>query len=145
MAMRLGGFGTRPTRRELELVARDATANRPAVQARGNIAMMRWQVTDALPRLNVPALVFTGGKDIVTLPRAGELITKLLPQARQRSVPKAGHLGPIEFADEYARMILDFADAAFTRGARSADGRTPAQDPSPSPRRSGLDGGRPHA
>jgi pimeloyl-ACP methyl ester carboxylesterase len=121
LAMRLGGFGARPTRSALELVARDATTNRPAIQARGNIAMMKWRATEDLPAIDVPALVFIGGRDIVTLPSAGEAIARRLPQAQLARMPQAGHLGPIELADDYAQRMAAFADEVFTRGAVSAD------------------------
>lgn len=145
MAMRLGGFGTRPTRNELELVSRDATVNRPAVQAKGNLAMMRWGVTDELPRIDRPALVFTGGRDIVTLPSAGYEISRRLQNATLRPMPEAGHLGPMELARSYGKEIAAFADQVLTAGAiaadrRPAEGAAAAKPPSPEPRPGAVDG-----
>jgi pimeloyl-ACP methyl ester carboxylesterase len=125
LAMRLGGFGTTPTKAQLNQVALAATRNSPAVQARGNLAMMQWRVTEELPQVRVPALVFTGTRDIVTVPEAGETIGRRLPQARVVSVDRAGHLGPMELAQDYNAAIGGFADELFTRGARTADGATP--------------------
>jgi pimeloyl-ACP methyl ester carboxylesterase len=121
LAMRFGGFGTEPTKAQLEQVALAATRNPPAVQAKGNLAMMHWGVTEDLPAIRVPALVFIGGKDIVTIPAAGETIARRLPQARPVYMEDAGHLGPMELADAYNAAIASFADEVFTRGARSAD------------------------
>jgi pimeloyl-ACP methyl ester carboxylesterase len=121
LAMRLGGFGTEPTKAQLNQVALAATRNSPAVQAKGNLAMMRWSVTDTLPQFRVPALVFIGGEDIVTVPQAGETIARQLPQARVVSVGEAGHLGPLELAEVYNAAIARFADEVFTQGAQPAD------------------------
>jgi pimeloyl-ACP methyl ester carboxylesterase len=146
LAMRFGGFGTTPTKAQLEQVSRAVTRNSPAVQARGNLAMMEWGVTEDLPEMRIPALVFIGGDDIVTVPEAGELIARRMPQARTAHVSAAGHLGPIELAHQYNAAIAAFADQVFTRGARSADvvfDRAPAQgglsEPrSPAPRTPGA-------
>lgn len=121
LAMRFGGFGTPPTKAQLEQVSRAVTRNSPAVQAKGNIAMMEWDATEALPEMRIPALLFIGGSDIVTVPAAGETIARRMPQARPVHLEEAGHLGPLELAEDYNRAIARFADEIFTRGARSAD------------------------
>ena len=121
LAMRIGGFGTRPTRAQLEQVSRLATRNSPAVQARGNIAMMRWDATDDLDRIRAPALVFIGGRDLVTIPQAGECIAGGAAEARPIRLPRAGHMGPLELANDYNEAISRFADEVFTRGAAWAD------------------------
>lgn len=109
LAARVAGFGARPTREQLDRTARLVTKNSPAVQARGNIAMLRWSVTDRLPRIDVPALVFVGGRDLITKDHAGEAIAAALPQARLVRVEDAGHMGPVEKADVYNEQVGDFA------------------------------------
>jgi pimeloyl-ACP methyl ester carboxylesterase len=132
IAMRLSGFGTQPTRDLLEQAALLATRNSPAVQAKGNLAMMRWDATDDLARLRVPALVFTGGRDLVTKARAGETIAQSVPQGRCEHVAQAGHMGPQECADLYNRALSSFADTVFARGALAADRKTdPMATPAP--------------
>lgn len=121
IAMRLGGFGTEPTKAQLNQVSLLATRNSPAVQAKGNIAMMNWSVSEDLPGVRIPALVFIGGRDLVTVASAGETIARRLPQARPVHVEEAGHMGPLELAETYNPAIAAFADEVFTRGARSAD------------------------
>lgn len=117
LAARLTAFGTRPTREQLDRTARLPTKNSPAVQARGNLAMLRWSVTDRLPRIDVPALVFLGGRDLITKDRAGEAIVAALPQARLIRVEDAGHMGPVEKSAFYNEQIGDFAE--FVRLLRS--------------------------
>lgn len=107
-AARLAGFGARPTREQLDRTARLITLNSPAVQARGNLAMLRWSITDDLPRIDVPALVFVGGRDLITRDHAGETIAAALPQARLVRVEDAGHMGPVEKAAFYNEQIADF-------------------------------------
>lgn len=124
VAMRFG-FGARPTRAQLEQVALCVTRNSPAVQAHGNLAMMAWDGADSLVELRAAALVFTGGRDIVTVPRAGEVIARKAPQATLLREPVAGHMGPLELADRYNGAIERFADTVFTSGAAWAD-RPPA-------------------
>jgi pimeloyl-ACP methyl ester carboxylesterase len=126
LGMRLGGFGTRPTRAQLEQVSLDATRNSPAVQAKGNLAMMHWSATEDLPSIRIPALVFIGGRDLVTRPSAGETIVERLPAARPCRVERAGHMGPQECAEVYNAAISRFADEVFTRGAQYADAPRPA-------------------
>lgn len=120
LAMRFGGFGTQPTRAQLNQVSLAATRNSPAVQAKGNLAMMNWAGVDPT-ELRVPALVFIGSSDIVTVPDAGESIVWKAPQARPMLMGDGGHLGPLELAAHYNSEIARFADEVFTRGAQSAD------------------------
>lgn len=121
LAMRLAAFGATPTRAQLDQVARDATRNPPAVQAKGNLAMMDWRIEEELPLIRVPSLVFIGGRDLVTIPQAGETIAWRLPKARPYRLGEAGHMGPLEFADDYNAAIESFADEVFTQGALRAD------------------------
>ena len=109
LAARLAAFGARPTREQLDRTARLVTKNSPAVQARGVLAMLHWSVTDRLPRIDVPALVFVGGRDLITRDHAGEAIAAALPQARLVRVEDAGHMGPVEKADVYNEQVGDFA------------------------------------
>jgi len=108
VAARIAGFGARPTREQLDRTARLITMSSPAVQARGNLAMLRWSITDDLPRIEVPALVFVGGRDLITMDHAGETIADALPQGRLVRVEDAGHMGPVEKAAFYNEQIADF-------------------------------------
>lgn len=127
VAMRFGGFGGRPTRAQLEQVSRAVTKNHPAVQAKGNLAMMSWDATPDLPRIAAPMLVFIGGRDLVTVPAAGERIADGAPGGRPLRIERAGHLGPMELAQSYNEAIARFADEVFTRGATWADRRAEAR------------------
>lgn len=110
LAARLVGFGARPTREQLDRTALLITRGSPAVQARGNLAMLRWSVTDRLARIDVPAMVFVGDRDLITKDHAGETIAASLPQGRLLRVQGAGHMGPVEKAAFYNEQIGDFAE-----------------------------------
>jgi pimeloyl-ACP methyl ester carboxylesterase len=111
--MRLG-CGRFVTRSQLEHVALLATRASPAVEARGDHAMVRWDATDALRTLRVPALVIGGDMDIVTKLEASQVMANESPLATLRIVEDVNHMGPMERADTYNRAIMDFADTART-------------------------------
>lgn len=115
LAMRIAGFGDRPTWATLDLSALLPTLTSPSVQAHGNLAMLDWSVTERLPRITVPTLVFVGGRDIVTKDHAGETILTRLPNARLVRVETAGHMGPFERPDDYNAEIAAFIDEVSAR------------------------------
>lgn len=125
LAARLVGFGARPTREQLDRIARLPTKISPAVQAHGNLAMIHWSVAERLARIDVPALVFVGGRDLVTKDHAGEDIAAALPQARLVRVEDAGHMGPVERADVYNEQLTDFVGfVELLRSRAPANGRS---------------------
>lgn len=130
LAMRIGGFGAHPSRAHVEHTALLSTKASPAVKAKGNLAMMSWGVTDELPALAVPALVFVGERDIVTKPHAGREIAQRMPQARVQEVLGAGHMGPMERSADYNRAIATFAEEVFAASARLDLARPGAEGPS---------------
>ncbi len=113
IAHRLLGFGKHATRPRLELSARLAAKGSPAVQSRGNIAMLRWDASDVLPRLTIPTLVLTGGRDLLTQEDAGAHIDAAAPGARRTHFDDAGHMGFLERPEDYNRAMAEFADQAF--------------------------------
>ena len=113
IVMRLAGFGRFATRAQVDLTARLASEGSPAVQAKGNLAMLNWRVTDDLPGVEVPVLVLGGSKDIITLPRASREIATAAPQARFVEVEGAGHMGFMEAYDRYDAEIAAFAAAVL--------------------------------
>jgi pimeloyl-ACP methyl ester carboxylesterase len=129
LAHRLG-FGRHVTRSQLEHVTLLSTRNPAAVEAKGNLAMFGWDATGALGRLAIPALVIAGDRDIVTRLEANRRIAEESPRARLEVVEGANHLGPMERADVYDRLIADFVLAvqpSATRDLRPdlpSDGRT---------------------
>lgn len=113
LAMRLTGFGRYATRGQVELSARLAAKGSPAVQAKGNLAMFHWRVTEDLPAITAPVLVLAGDRDIITLPEASRTIASAIPGARLQLFDGCNHMGFMERADAYNGAITAFADEAF--------------------------------
>lgn len=132
-AMRLVGFGRYAGRQEVDFTARLAAKGSPAVQAKGNLAMMRWSAEETLPTIDVPVLILAGDKDIVTLPEASETMARHIPDARLVRVEGAGHMGFMERAEVYNAAIADFAEAAFRRAAPGQAQSPVATEPLASP------------
>ena len=120
IAMRLIGFGRFATRSQVDLTARLSAEGSPAVQAKGNLAMLRWRVTDALPAMSVPTLVLSGSRDIVTLPSARRTIVDAAPDARLLEIEGCRHMGFIEAHDRYNSEIEAFAIAVLKPAALAA-------------------------
>lgn len=109
IVMRLTGFGRHATRGQVDLTSLLAAKGSPAVQARGDLAMLNWRVTDDLPAIDAPTLVLAGDRDIVTLPRASRTIAHEIPQAQLVEAPGGGHMGFMELHELYDAEIAAFA------------------------------------
>ncbi len=108
MANRLG-FGRFVTRSQLEHTTLLATRNPPGILARGNLAMFRWDATQALPDIKTPVLVIGGDRDIVTKLEASQTIATAIPKARLQVVEGVNHMGFLEQAEIYDAAIAAFA------------------------------------
>jgi pimeloyl-ACP methyl ester carboxylesterase len=113
LAMRLTGFGRYATRGQVDFSARLSAKGSPAVQAKGNLAMFRWQATEVLPTIGVPVLILSGDRDIVTLPSASATITRAVPKGRLVAIEGAGHMGFLECSAAYDAAIAEFAEQQF--------------------------------
>lgn len=117
MANRLG-FGRYVTRSQLEHTTLLATRNPPGAQAKGDLAMFRWDASEAARRFTVPTLVIGGDKDIVTKLEANRTIADRAPQARLEVVEGVNHMGFLERADVYDALIGEFAGSVLTGGGQ---------------------------
>lgn len=111
------GFGRYVTRSQLEHTTLLATRNPPGRQAQGNLAMFRWDATDALAGVPAPVLVIGGDMDIVTKLEASERIVAGAPGATLLTVGGVNHMGFLERADVYNAAIAEFAGARLSRKA----------------------------
>ena len=69
---------------------------------------------DVRPRLKdfpIPALVITGSRDLLTPPRVGKTIARLIPGAEMKILPGAGHMLMMERAEWLNEQIDEFARA----------------------------------
>jgi pimeloyl-ACP methyl ester carboxylesterase len=102
------GFSSQVTRSQLEHTTLLATRNPPGAQAKGNLAMFRWDATGALQALSVPALIIAGDRDLVTKCEASQSLADAAPESQLVVVPKANHMGFLEQAGDYNRHIAEF-------------------------------------
>jgi pimeloyl-ACP methyl ester carboxylesterase len=94
---------------QLDEMARYAYRSSPGVVARGVLAMLDWDASDVLARVDVPTLVISGEHDLTTLPEASDRMEQQIPGARQIRVTPAAHLGPVEQHQRYAQALAEFA------------------------------------
>ena len=112
LANRLG-FGPLVTHSQLNHTTLLSIRNSQGGQARGNLAMFRWDADGAMKATGVPLLVIAGVDDIVTQPRGGRHIADSVPGAEFKLVDKANHMGFLERADVYCPAIGAFALKCF--------------------------------
>ena len=108
MANRLG-FGPLVTHKQLAHTTLLSIRNPQGPQAKGNLAMFRWDAEGALAQTGVPVLVIAGKDDIVTQPRASERIVRDTPGAQLIVVDHANHMGFLERSEVYKPAIAAFA------------------------------------
>lgn len=102
------GFGKYVTRSQLDATSWLMTVSSPAVSARGDLAMFRWDSEMALAQVQVPLLVIGGDRDIVTKLEASRTIADA-SAGKLLVMQGVSHMGPVERADVYNEAIADFA------------------------------------
>jgi pimeloyl-ACP methyl ester carboxylesterase len=107
LANRITAFGPDAKRAEIEHAAKLSAKAKPSVEAKGIMAVLRWDATDSLGRLGVPVLAITGKRDIVTRAPAGQRIANAASGAQQHD-PRAAHNSLIDRAEAYAEAIERF-------------------------------------
>ena len=63
---------------------------------------------DALTRLDVPALVAAGERDMIDFRQGAEELARALPGARHAVIGGAGHLAPLEAPEAFRELLLAF-------------------------------------
>ena len=100
MSVRIA-HGPDVTRSQLKHTALAAPRANPAVVAKGNLAMLHWDATDALSRLTVPVLVLGGDGDIVTKPSASEYIAASTPTSQLSIKSRSNHMSVLDQSKSY--------------------------------------------
>jgi pimeloyl-ACP methyl ester carboxylesterase len=103
------GFGDDPNPSHVEatremLAACDKATTREAVSA-----LLHLDLTEGLPKLQIPTLVVVGTADALTPPRDARRIAELVPGARLVEYEGGGHMLMYERTDELDALIMDFA------------------------------------
>jgi pimeloyl-ACP methyl ester carboxylesterase len=89
-------FAGTQTPTQLDFTTLLSTLAPPAVTARSLLAMFRYDVSDKLSSMNVPALIIGAGSDRLTKPTASEYMADHMPHAELVIVSPANHQGLLE-------------------------------------------------
>jgi pimeloyl-ACP methyl ester carboxylesterase len=108
------GFAGSQTRGQLDLATRYNPLAWPGVQARETLAMFRYDATDVLASVHVPALVFTGHLDRLIVPETARFMTEHLPRGRFVRLEPAGHMLVFERHDQLVSELSEFAHSVLT-------------------------------
>ncbi len=87
------------------------TTSDPQIALDDYRACNSFDVINKLDRIQVPVLVITGEKDMVTPPKYGQFLHANIAGSRMVSVPGAGHLSPIEQKQSVSSAIREFLSA----------------------------------
>jgi len=109
LVARLALFSADVTRGQLDAGAWYAAKDHPGVVAKGILAVLDWNEEQTLAQIRLPSRVITGSEDRLTKPEAGEEMTKRMRRCDFVRIDPAGHNGPLEEGEQYARAIDDAA------------------------------------
>jgi pimeloyl-ACP methyl ester carboxylesterase len=125
MANRLG-FGRHVTRGQLDHVSLLSARNSPASQARGNLAMFRWDATEAVANISIPLLILAGDGDIVTKPEASRQMADLAALPELHVISGSNHFSFLDHSREYNSLVAEYSAKVFA--AMPASGEAPLGD-----------------
>jgi pimeloyl-ACP methyl ester carboxylesterase len=112
------GFGRRPQASHVELTRQMILACDPVTRRDAPAALLEFDFTGDLGRIEVPTLVVCGSADVITPPAESRRMARRIPGARLEIVAGAGHMLMLEQADVLQRLLADFAVEA--RAVRAA-------------------------
>jgi pimeloyl-ACP methyl ester carboxylesterase len=96
------------TPRQLDFIALLSAMCPPSVVARGVLGMFKYDVTNDLQRIDVPALVIAANKDRLTKPEASRFIHENIRSSELFVAAPAGHQGLIERHAEVNEAVKKF-------------------------------------
>ena len=110
LALARWNFGDAPSKVQVE-AARAIGLDSPVARRRGFARrLLGTDLTAHLADVRLPVLVLAGSRDRVVAPRESVRLGELLPDARVEILEGAGHMLPIERAQEVVERVLAFAD-----------------------------------
>jgi pimeloyl-ACP methyl ester carboxylesterase len=104
----LTGFAGTETRGQLDLATRYNALTPPAVLARQNLAMFRYDATAILDTLPVPVLLLTGHLDRMIVPETSRRMREAIPAAQLETLAPAGHMALFERHEQFAAALDAF-------------------------------------
>lgn len=113
LSNKLSGFAGNETWDQVDFIAGYQLQAPPAVLARGLLGLLHYDATQILGRINIPTLIVPGNHDPVCRPEASHFIHQNVPTAQLVELAPAKHLGLIEYHEQFAQVVGDFAHTCF--------------------------------
>jgi pimeloyl-ACP methyl ester carboxylesterase len=111
--IRYTAFGPTATPALVAFYERMLVACPPDVRSDVGLSLTRLELSHAVPRIDVPALVIAGENDRLTPPGHARRIAEALPRLEQLVIlPETGHMGPLERPEEIAEALVGLARSA---------------------------------
>jgi len=115
--LRTGGFGARPSPAHIATLREQIAATPPAVRRATLTGMDDMDLRGTLGAIDVPTLVFAGGRDRLVNAHQAATLAAELPQARSVVFASAGHAVVLERHAAITRRIALLAEEALTGSA----------------------------
>ena len=109
ISVELSGFTGKETRGQLDFSALLSAKGEPGILARGTLAMLNYDETETLPKINVPVLLVVGASDIATVPAASIRMKADLPQAHLVTIKPGGHMVLMETNQQFSDAVSTFS------------------------------------
>lgn len=103
-------FSGNESREQLKFITRYCVAASPAVVARGMLGMFRYDATDVLSSIHVPALIVAGDRDTTCTPDANARMAEAIPQSEFLTLKAARHCGLFEHHEQFRDVLARFVD-----------------------------------
>lgn len=110
---RASGFAGNETWGQIDHFTRLGIKAWPGVLARGMLGMLRYDATQTLKAVAVPALIVAGDRDPVCKPEASRRMHEEIRGSELLPLVPARHMGLIEHHRSFARCVAEFAANCF--------------------------------
>lgn len=112
----IGALGKRLDPTVMRTYVEHGAASDPYIAAVTSSGMHAHSAEDLLPRIHVPVLVVSGGKDPFSPPSLGKKMSQLVPDATFRVAPLGTHGTMLEYPELVNGWVLDFLEERFPAG-----------------------------
>ena len=112
-------FSGNETRGQLDFTARFVLVQSPRVLARGMLAMLKFDESANLTKINYPTVVIPAENDPVTLAVASRVLSDSVPAAYSASIPLGKHQAQMEMSEAFLGALRAFIRYTVTSDASS--------------------------
>ena len=91
-----------------EMLVETISQANPRAYRRAMFSLGTFDSRRRLREIQVPTLVVTGADDTTVIPARQKRLAEAIPGAVQQIIPRAGHAVPVDQAESFNRLLLDF-------------------------------------